>query len=463
MTQTAPQTGLRQRLDALRQKHFPQGSLRGSLAGSAFWSLLGGVFSRGMNLASSIIVARLLKAQLGDEPAKAGFALWGIAVGTIVSLFAGVAGLGIATAAARYTAHLRTTDPAKAGRTLSLALLAALIGAVTMAIMLVAAAWPVANYIFEKPQLTHLLILAAPLLLFTVLNGILQGALSGFEAFDRIARNNIAQGFVMFGLTAVLTWRWQLEGAVIAAGATWLITSALAWRQLRAACRQHGIKLSVHGAWQERALLHVCSLPSVLQSLLVGTATMLSEGVVSRLPGGLTGLGGYKAAQQWRMIVMFVPDTISRIALPMLSRLEAAGDRRRYRLALMANVAINGGVALMVALPVAAVSKWILSFYGPAFVQDWDLLALLALTAVFQAIEAVVSQVAASKEKFWWNFMVHIVWATLLLAGSYLLVPRYGVRGYVWTLCAAYLVHCIINFVTAMVLAGRNAPDAKTA
>ena len=52
------------------------------------------------------------------------------------------------------------------------------------------------------------------MLLLGSLNGSQLGALSGFEAFERITQVNVLSALVTFPLVAIGAWRFDLEGAL---------------------------------------------------------------------------------------------------------------------------------------------------------------------------------------------------------------------------------------------------------
>ncbi len=100
-------------------------------------------------------------------------------------------------------------------------------------------------------------------------------------------------------------------------------------------------------------------------------------------------------------------------------------------------------------------SPWILSLYGPGFREDWGIMVILVGSGVFQAVNDVVTQVTVCMEKMWWQLTILVVWAVTLLGGTYLLVPIYGVRGYVWSLVGAVVLGMLLNSTAAFVLVKR--------
>jgi len=90
--------------------------------------------------------------------------------------------------------------------------------------------------------------------------------------------------------------------------------------------------------------------------------------------------------------------------------------------------------------------------YGPDFRQDWDIMAVLVGSCVFQAVNDVVTQVTAALKKMWWNFLIHVVYSVVLLGGTFVLVKAgHGVRGYVWAITATRFIHMAINCCAAMI------------
>lgn len=430
----------------LRSRYLPDGSLRSSFASGAFWSLSGAVFSRGFALISSIIIARLL--------GKAGLGQWGL-IATAVSMFAQLASFGVALTATKHVAELKKTDTLRAGRALSLVLLVGLISVVTMSFACLGLSGWLAHRLYHVPGLYVPLMLASIMLFGSVGTLMLQGALAGFEDFRAIARINLVQGVILFVAIVPLTWWLGLVGAVIGMSISRITAMILSLAATITRSREHSMRLSVQGIWQERALLWDYAAPSLLAGIITGPAPMLSQAIVANIPGGITGLGGFQAAIRWREAVLFIPGAVRRVTLPMLSGLKGQRDYHRFLKALWANIGLNGGVALIGAIPIMILSPWILSLYGRGFRQDWDIMVILVASGILQAVNDVVTQVTTCMEKMWWQLAILLVWAVTLLGGSYLLVPIYGVRGYVWSLVGAVVLGMLLNSTAAFVLVKR--------
>jgi O-antigen/teichoic acid export membrane protein len=132
----------------------------------------------------------------------------------------------------------------------------------------------------------------------------------------------------------------------------------------------------------------------------------------------------------------------------MLSGLMGLGDKRRFMRALWANVALNGGVALIVAVPVMILSRWLMALYGEGFAESWDLMLLLVGSSVFTAVRDLMMQLTTSLGRVWWNTAAAASSGVILLAGTYWLAPEHGVRGYAyaWVVVTAISLSLYILF-----------------
>lgn len=428
--------------ERLYSRYLVHSSLGKDMVSGASWSIAGAIGLRGLSLLGGIIVANLL--------GRSVYGQWGVIEG-IAALFGCVGSLGMSTAAAKYVAELKKTDPCRCGRALSLILVVALVGISITSLACLGLAKLMAYRLYNAPEL-FVPLMVTSLMLFCLMGTItLEGVMAGFEDFRGIARISAIQGMALFIAIVLLTYRLGLVGAVLAMAVSQGIGLCLYLVAMFKQCREHGIRLGKTGMWQELRIVWHYAVPGFLISSIVHPTNLLSYAMVANTPGGFGGLGGYNAAARWREMVLFIPRATKRITLPILSKLQAANDSKRFRKALWANVAINGGISLAVALPLMALSPWILRLYGPEFSQDWDILVVLLGVGVSRAVIEVLVEVLASREKMWCQSALHVVWAAIILGGSYLLVPQYGVRGFLWAYALATII-LMLSFAGATVI-----------
>jgi O-antigen/teichoic acid export membrane protein len=430
----------------LYTNHLPHNSLRRSLASGAFWSLAGEIGLRSLTVLAGIVVARILGKHIYGQ--------WGVIMGAAV-MFGSLGGLGMATAAAKYIAELKKNDPMRAGRALSLILLIGLVGVLITSITCLCLAKLMAYRLYHAPEL-FIPLMVASAMLFCIMGAlILQGVMAGFEDFKGIARINLVQGITFFISIILLAYFLGLVGAVIAMAVSQGTALVLYLLSIRKQCYKHNIRISKKHIWKESRIIWHYAAPGFLTSSVLHPARMFSHALVANTQGGFAGLGSYNAAERWQALVLFIPRSVKRITLPMLSRLHGNTDYKRFLKALWANVVLNGCIALAGALPIMLLSPWILSLYGRDFRQDWDILVILVGMAIFQSVIEVLSQLLACMEKMWWNFGFHVVYGAIILGGSYLLVPNYGVRGFLWAYAVATIIHMLNHIWGTTVLLRR--------
>lgn len=353
------------------------------LARGAFWSLTGALIARGLGLFSSILVARML--------GKTGFGELGIIQSTI-GMFGTFAGFGLGMTATKFIAQYRNTDPVKAGHIRALSSSFAWVtSGITSLILFCLAPW-LAVHTLAAPQLGTLLQIGSLFLLLTSVNGAQIGALSGFEAFKTVAKISLWSGLVNFPLMVGGVYLLGLPGAVwgmvIATGFNWVLNHIA----IRKECVKAGVPYTYSGSWIENKVLWKFSLPAVVSSLFFAPTEWVLNAMLVNQPGGYGQMGLYNAAKQWHILILYLPNMLSNMTLPILSNLLGENQRQQYKKMLVANSVLLTGAAFVAALPIAFFSKIIMNTYGTGFFEGWPALVVIAIYSVLWASNIVVGQ-----------------------------------------------------------------------
>jgi O-antigen/teichoic acid export membrane protein len=414
-------------VSAKRQELMPARSLRARFTLGVFWSLTGAVISRGFTLGASIVCARFL--------GKAGFGELGMIQST-VGTFGIFAGLGLGLTATKYVAELREKDPVRVGRILALSAVAALISGIIMTALLVVLSPVLARNVFAAPHLAGPLAVGAGLVFFGALNGAQTGALAGFEAFQTIARVNVFAGLTSFPLIVFGVWRWGIRGAIWGTVAAMAINWVLNNRALRREGKSSGISYEFAGFYKEWRVLHQFTLPAFLASIVVGPAMWICNTLLVHQPEGYAQLGLYTAADRWRLLILFVPTSVFGMVVPVLSNLYGAGDLLGFKRVFRANVLLNSGLALTLALVVIVLAPRIMSVFGKTFHSGWPILAILAFSALPEALNTVLGHPLIVADAMWWRCGFDLLLAALLVGSAFVFIPRWGAVG----LASAYFL-----------------------
>jgi O-antigen/teichoic acid export membrane protein len=380
-----------------------------------------------------IIVAR----SLGKE----GFGELGIIQSTI-GVLGLIAGLGLGITATKFIAEFRDRDPGKVGNILALSTVFCLVSGGILSLLLVIFAPVLADTVFHAPQLTFSLQISAGLVLGGAISGAQIGALSGFEAFKKIALINIAMGILLVPVTVVMLDHFGLNG-VLAASVMVVWTGIVLNRiALVSEYRKRGLAWSVRDWRAESGIILTFSLPAILAALVVSTATWIVNTMLIHQPGGFDELGVLNAAIQWRTMLLFLPGIIALVSIPILA--ERHGNEGYGAMAQLLKhlLIVTSFVMVPATILVCIFSPVIMQQYGVDFAGTGTVLVLIALSALFMGLSVPVGNMIAASGRMWVWFLMNLGWAIVLIGCARVLLP-WGALGIAVALLAAYSVHLI--------------------
>jgi len=421
------------KITALKQAYLPAGSLRERFAKGAFWSLAGTIISRGLNLLSSIIVARFL--------GKVGFGELGMLQST-VGMFGVFAGLGLGMTATKYVAEFREKDKPKTGRIIALSSLVAFItGGITTLVLLIIAPW-LATKTLSASHLAHPLRIAAGLLFFGAINGAQTGALAGFEAFKTIAQINLIAGLISFPLVVIGVKLGGLNGVVWGLVISMVFNYLLNHFAIKRECEKNGIIVDYQNSRQEFSVLWKFSVPAFLSSAMVGPVTWLCNTMLVNQPNGYAEMGIFNAANQWRNALLYIPGVVGSVTFPMLSNLFGEKDKQKFKNAFWVNFKITSLVMIISSILVIIFSNSIMSAYGSEFKFGSFILIILMIVSIITALNSNIGQVIASSGEMWWGLILNALWAIEIIVFAWFFVYK-GALGLAYAYLVAYFLHTL--------------------
>ena len=192
------------------------------------------------------------------------------------------------------------------------------------------------------------------------------------------------------------------------------------------------------------SILYTYSLPAALSSLLIAPSFWLIRSILVRTDG-FRELAVFEAADQWKVIILFIPTAFSQIVLPILSSLHK--EKTSFVSTLKYNMLIVGVTALLLAIGVMLFGGFIMRLYGTTYNNSAPL-QILAISTIFSALANVLEMAVYSLGKMWQCFGINVVWAILMIGCTYILCQRgSGANG----LSMAVLVSYIVSFFMFLV------------
>jgi O-antigen/teichoic acid export membrane protein len=414
-------------------KHLQGGTLKARFASGAMWLLLGAGLSQLLLALSSIVIARVLGKEVFGE--------FGMVRSTVM-MFGTVAGLGLGITTNKYIAEFRDSDPARAGRVLTLTTTLAAISGTLVAIVVALAADYLASETLGAPHLAGFVRLCAPLLAMSVVTGVQLGAVTGLEQFRVLSLLSTLTALTVASLAAVGAFAGGIEGAFYGTLIGSFVNVILMELILAVLRRRKGIRIAFAGLWRERQVLVSFAIPSLLAGLMVAPVTWAGLRLLFIRPDGAGEAALFQAANQLRMLALFVPGAIAQVVLPVLSNIQADVDASRYQRAIQAAAMACLVTGAAVAIPLMAASPQMMGLFGTSFSSGWLVLCLMCAAAVLQATNTVIGEALAALSKMWWGFWLNCLWGVEFLLAASLLV-RHGAAGLAGAYVVSYLLHTI--------------------
>ena len=155
---------------------------------------------------------------------------------------------------------------------------------------------------------------------------------------------------------------------------------------------------------------------------------------------GYEELAVFEAADQWKVIILFIPGAVSQIALPILSGMDTPdGFGRTLRL----HIRLIAGIATVLAVLLIVAAPYVMTLYGDGY-TDYAALMLLAVSVVFSAVSNVMEMAVYSIGKMWTCLTFNIGWALAVCLFTALLLPlQWGASALALAVLLAYLLKSV--------------------
>ena len=308
---------------------------------------------------------------------------------------------------------------------------------------------------FNAPELSGVLRLSSIAVFFISMNAFQTGSLLGLQAFRVTAIANFIQGGISLLTILLLVPRFGLNGAVgaliLTSGSVWLWTQRL----LRAECGRYRIRITHRGIWLERRIFFEFALPAALSGITTQIAVWGGSAILARQANGMAELALFSVSNTFRMMVLFAPSIVTRVAMPLLANLTGHTTSRSYRSSFNLNVRINALLGVGAACVLSLVAPFILPAYGKGFAGALTTTFALVAAAALECISTAFFQALVGHGKIWWQYAFVTVWSASLVLGAFLLGPRLGALGLGLAYLAGGLFSVFAYSVAAKVLNDR--------
>ncbi|NLO91373.1 MAG: oligosaccharide flippase family protein [Elusimicrobia bacterium] len=403
-----------------------------------FWTSAGNVASSLASFASAIVLAKVLGAMYYGQ-----FSV----IQSILSVFVILSGPSLGFLATKYIAEHRHANPKRAAVILKLSNISALGLSLLMAAAMLVLAPYLSGTVLRTPELMPELCISAIILLFTGVNGAQLGILSGFEAFRSVALVNISRGATTLLLVTLGGYYYGVRGAILGLAVVAIVVCVVSNYLVDLIVNRHKLPVvSTADLFCELKLLLSFSLPNWLCSMVASLSNMWTSLMLSRSHNGFSQMGVFSAANQFFLILNFIPTIMWQVALPMLSGVAGRRDfvklRQSYRKLIVINLVM---ILLLLCVFVpggGAVMRWL----GKDFSGQTPTLVATMATVLVYATASTSWQIMIILEKMWTSLLFVFIYG-LVYVGTFVWLQDMGAYGLALARLTAYGSYAFVNVV----------------
>ncbi|RNI22449.1 oligosaccharide flippase family protein [Rufibacter latericius] len=405
-------------------------SLLGRFNKGAFWILVSTVGLQGSNLLVTIFLARFF--------GQTGYGEISLTVSTF-ALVGEIAGLGFGLTTTKYIAEYRQKEFNKVNHILGLTLgFSLLLGLVFSLILLF---WPqiITVPFIKAPELNTLFRIGAFQIFFNAVSGVILGVLSGLEAFPSIGISNLIRGGLYVFSAVIGSFFFGAPGAVMATTVSAGVGVLVAFLFLRKRLQVLGLAIKFKGALQEASILSSFALPALLSNLSVIAAVWVTNILLVNQASGFSELGQLNVANQWKNLLMLMPNIIAQVLLPLLSSELALNENSSSNKMLGMFQSITALVIFPVGTLFMFFAEGVLFIYGQEFKNSQEVLIGSVWSVMVASAGSVLGAYVQSTGKMWIGFTTNITYGVLLVLLTYLFAGAYGANAVAFGSGLAYV------------------------
>ena len=397
----------------------------GQLASGVAWNVGAVATERIIGLLQALYVARLL----GIEE----FGKYGLVFVTI-GLLSSLVGLQLGLTVAVQLARARQKHPERAAAVMRLCEMTSLVLGCTCFLLVAVFPEEAARQLLGDSKQADVVLAGAAIAALSVVSGVQEGVLQGFERFRNLAILRVGAAVFSFAMLLLLAKSGDLSSVIFALTLGVFARTIALFAIKEFDVRRAGMETQLSSIWQARSVLFTFSLPAVLGSLIAGFSNWYGFVLVSKLPGGFDEVAVLTAGQQWRGLALYLTTISAGVAIPIMSRLGGSGDATGIRQVHGVSLLVNVGAAIAFVAGLWLVAGIVLSFYGTAFVDGRLVFWAMVATTVPMVFANVYFQYLVSQGRMWEQFGFYALQAVPLIIGYLFFVERYGAIGFAaWT------------------------------
>ncbi|MET3662915.1 oligosaccharide flippase family protein [Aquamicrobium ahrensii] len=385
------------------------------------WSTLGTVAVRLTPLITTVLISHWFGIESVGK--------FAVTYGTLMSASM-LAATGVSLMATRNIAAFAKTEPDTAGRLAGMAVLLAGGTGVALALAIYVFSDEIAGRILKQPGLAFYLRVISPIIAISALNNVQTAILRGLQEFRTTARLDMIMGILMIGSVPAGLYLYGLTGGFAALGFAYLAGCMITTPAMLHGLRSRGIRFSFSGSLSQWPMITRYAIPALLASLLYEPVNWICTTIIVNKPDGLEQVGLYFIAMQLETLLLFAPQIVVQVLIPMLSSGFGEKDSRRVRNILAMSIGANLAIAIGFVAVMMLFGDWFLLLFKLDPARDWPIFMIVVLAAAMIACALPLGQVPVSSGYMWTGLSITGGWAATFIIGTWLFQDQ-GAKGIV--------------------------------
>jgi O-antigen/teichoic acid export membrane protein len=371
-----------------------------SFAKNSFWSILGSLFSKGINFFCIITLAKFL----GPES----FGEYNV-VQITIGVFGTLAGTGLGMAATKLIAEWKTKSKHRIGELVGTLYGLSFLTSTVVTIIFFLLSSKLAFSFQANMQLIFLFQITSFVVIFDSIGGIQFGIILGLEKFKLLSIINIIQGIITMPILLVGAFKYGLVGLTVMMLVTKIITYIIYEYFIRRELKTQNIKISIKYNKDIISEIYKIGIPAFLGGLSQTPVSWYTNYLLANQPLGFKSLGIYNTANQLRTFVLFLPDSAGRISIPMLSSAFGEQNLKKFKSTAIVTILWNFFLSVISAIFILVFATFFKDMLGEKYNFNASLIIVILLTGVSIAASNAMGYIFICSNKTWLDLYFRIV------------------------------------------------------
>lgn len=411
-------------------------SIKSRIIGGLSWITFGSIFTKLLTLLSTIVLANLL----GQENYGKFSALK-----STMFFFVSFTGLYFGLATTKYVSQYIYTNKKKVANIISSnQFLCILINVIIILLILIFSKKIAINFL--KSEEFSDLIKLGTIIIFTSSLYINQiGILNGIEFFKNSCFFELLNSAIFILLTVFGAYFFNLKGAVIGYCLQGILILVIVRIYVNNILLINGIKLKLFDSFHEISTILKFTIPGVSSSVAISFANWASIAMLINHQNNFGGIAAITISNQWQILVLFFPQMIGQILVPVLSSLSSANNKAKFYRIFLLFLILSIIFSVIGFTFLYFFSEKILWFYGKDYIKYKNVFMLTSFSATILSINNIITKALISKGLMKFNLLFDFCWSLIFLITCYLLIPNYNVVGVGYASCIAAFLQLSIQ------------------